>query len=37
MRLFTTPLPTIVPFFSALNAVASSLKYCTTRLRSLVA
>ena len=25
MRLFTTPLPTIVPFFSPLNAVASSL------------
>lgn len=25
IRLFTTPLPTIVPFFSPLNAVASSL------------
>ena len=27
MRLLITPLPLIVPFFSALNAVASSLKY----------
>ena len=29
MRLFSTPLPVITPFFWALNAVASSLKYCT--------
>jgi hypothetical protein len=29
MRLFSTPLPVMVPFFCALNAVASSLKYCT--------
>jgi hypothetical protein len=27
MRLLITPLPLIVPFFSALKAVASSLKY----------
>ena len=27
MRLLSTPLPLIVPFFCALNAVASSLKY----------
>ena len=27
MRLLSTPLPLIVPFFWALNAVASSLKY----------
>ena len=27
IRLFSTPLPLIVPFFWALNAVASSLKY----------
>jgi len=27
MRLLSTPLPEIVPFFCALNAVASSLKY----------
>ncbi len=27
MRLLITPLPWIVPFFWALNAVASSLKY----------
>ena len=37
MRLFTTPLPTMVPFLSALNAVASSLKYWMTMFRSLVA
>jgi hypothetical protein len=30
MRLLTTPLPTMVPRFSALNAVASSLKYWMT-------
>ena len=29
MRLFSTPLPVIVPFFWLLKAVASSLKYCT--------
>ena len=28
-RLFSTPLPSITSRFSALNAVASSLKYCT--------
>ena len=27
MRLFSTPLPSSVAFFSALKAVASSLKY----------
>jgi hypothetical protein len=27
MRLLSTPLPEIVPFFCALKAVASSLKY----------
>ena len=30
MRLFSTPLPVMMPFFWALNAVASSLKYCTS-------
>jgi hypothetical protein len=29
-RLFSTPLPSIVARFWALNAVASSLKYCTS-------
>ena len=29
MRLFSTPLPVMVPFFWALKAVASSLKYWT--------
>ena len=29
MRLFSTPLPVMMPFFLALNAVASSLKYWT--------
>ena len=30
MRLFSTPLPVMMPFFWALKAVASSLKYCTS-------
>ena len=30
IRLFSTPLPVIMPFFWALNAVASSLKYWTS-------
>jgi hypothetical protein len=29
-RLFSTPLPSITSCFSALKAVASSLKYCTS-------
>ena len=29
MRLLSTPLPVMTPFFWALKAVASSLKYCT--------
>ena len=29
IRLFSTPLPVITPFFWELKAVASSLKYCT--------
>ena len=29
MRLFSTPLPVMMPCFSLLKAVASSLKYCT--------
>ena len=33
-RLFKTPLPSITSFFFALNAVASSLKYCTRVLGS---
>ncbi len=30
MRLLSTPLPVMMPFFCALKAVASSLKYCTS-------
>jgi len=30
MRLFSTPLPVMMPRFSLLKAVASSLKYCTS-------
>jgi len=37
IRLLTTPLPTIVPRLSALNAVASSLKYWMTVPGRLVA
>ena len=30
IRLLSTPLPVMVPFFWLLKAVASSLKYCTS-------